>query len=236
MSAGGSVVGVGVGPGDPGLVPLKAVATVQAADVVVSVAARGRPSRARAIMAEYLPSSCREITVELVMSADREDALKSYARLADQVREELAIGARIAVLCEGDPLLFGTFIHLMQRLEPSTQIEVIPGVASYAAAAATAPAWPMVTTDEALAILPATMGEEALANVLRTVDAAAILKAGKRLATVRRVLQALDLMEGARLAIEVGTERQEVHPLERWPEDRAPYFSLVLTRGGRPRP
>lgn len=226
----GSVVGIGVGPGDPGLLTLKAVAELKSADVVVSPNARGRPSRARRIVEAHLNTDCRELAVELVMSSDRRDALASYDRLTLAVNEEIARGCRVALLCEGDPLLFGTFIRVLDRLEPGTPVDVVPGIAAYAATAAVE-AWPLATAEDGFGVLAASMGPERLRACLEALTSAAILKTGKRLDMVRGVLAELGLLEGAKLAIEIGTDKQQVLPVSEWPDERAPYFSLLLTRG-----
>ncbi|MEO1089724.1 MAG: precorrin-2 C(20)-methyltransferase [Pseudomonadota bacterium] len=226
----GRLFGIGVGPGDPELVTLKAVRLTRAADVVVHLRARGRPSRSRAIMAPHLRDDQPEIGVELVMSPDRRDAEASYDRLAATVAETLAAGHTVAVLCEGDPLLFGTFVHLLERLEPVPDVEIVPGVASPHAAAAAA-GWPLATGAASFGVLAASMGADALRQRLACLDAAALIKVGKRLQEVRALLTELGLDADARLVVEASSQKQQVQKLTDWPEARAPYFSVVLTRG-----
>lgn len=226
----GRLVGIGVGPGDPELVTLKAVRVLGEADVVVAVAAAGRPSRARAIVEAHLKAGVRERTVPLQMGPDPATTDASYARLAAAVREELAQGATVAVLCEGDPLLFGTFVHLMHRMEPGTAIEVVPGIPSPIAAAARE-AWPLAIGEEPFAVLPATMGPARLHACLAVVRSAAIIKVGRRFAEVRDLLTELGLLDEARLVVELGGTAERRLPLGDWQDARAPYFSLVLTRG-----
>jgi len=230
----GRLVGVGVGPGDPELLTLKAARRLGEADVVVALAAGARPSRARAIAAPHLPARARELTVPLEMGPDRAMARASYDRLARAVRSELAAGAVVAVLCEGDSLLFGTFVHLMHRLPDDAMVEVVPGIPS-ALAAAAAERWPLAVGEEAVAVLPATMGPARLHAALALVRSAAILKVGRRLEEVRRLLRELRLLDGARLVVELGGTGERRLPLAAWDEGRAPYFSLILTRGLGPR-
>jgi len=223
-------VGIGVGPGDPELLTLKAVRRMGEADIVVALAAADRPSRARAIAAAHLPANIRELRVPLEMGPDRASANASYDRLARTVGEELRTGATVAVLCEGDPLLFGTFIYLLHRLPDDAPVEVVPGIPS-AIAAAAAERWPLTTGGEGFAVLPATMGPARLHAALAVVRSAAILKTGKRFHEVRDLLDRLGLLAGARLVVELGGPNERRLPLAEWDEDRAPYFSLILTRG-----
>jgi precorrin-2/cobalt-factor-2 C20-methyltransferase len=226
----GRLVGIGVGPGDPELLTLKAVRRLGDADVVVTLAAAERPSRARAIAEAHLPQSVRELHVPLEMGPDRARANAGYDRLAAALEEELAGGATVAVLCEGDPLLFGTFVHLLQRLPDDAAVEIVPGIPS-AIAAAAAERWPIATGDEGFAILPATMGPARLHAALAMVRSAAILKIGKRFREVRDLLRELRLLDAARLVVELGSPNERRLPLAAWREERAPYFSLILTRG-----
>ncbi len=226
----GRLVGIGVGPGDPELLTLKAARRLAEVQVVVSVAAAGHASRARTIVAAHLPASARDLTVPLNMGPDPATAEASYGRLASAVRAELAGGATVAVLCEGDPLLFGTFVHLLHRLDPQPPVEVVPGIPSPIAAAA-AETWPLAVGTEGFAVLPATMGPARLHACLAVVSAAAIIKVGRRFEEVRKLLRALGLEANARLVVELGGALEQRMALSDWHEARAPYFSLVLTRG-----
>jgi len=226
----GRLVGIGVGPGDPELLTLKAVRRLGEADVVVTLAAAGRPSRARGVAAAHLSGRARELHVPLAMGPDRGAVNASYDRLAAAIGDELAAGAVVAVLCEGDPLLFGTFVHLLHRVGDDATVEVVPGIHS-ALAAAAAERWPLAVGAEGVAVLPATMGPARLHAALAVVRSAAILKLGPRVAEVRRLLDELGLLAGARLVVELGGAEERRLPLAAWGEPRAPYFSLVLTRG-----
>jgi precorrin-2/cobalt-factor-2 C20-methyltransferase len=226
----GRLVGIGVGPGDPELLTLKAVRRLGEADVVVTLAAAERPSRARAIAAAHLPPNVRELHVRLEMGPERGAAKAGYDRLAAAVSGELAAGAVVAVLCEGDPLLFGTFVHLLHRLPDGAAVEVVPGIPS-AVAAAAAECWPIAVGAEAFAVLPATMGPARLHAALAMVRSAAILKLGARLPEVRHLLGELGLLADARLVVELGGRDERRLALADWRDACAPYFSLVLTRG-----
>jgi precorrin-2/cobalt-factor-2 C20-methyltransferase len=225
----GRLLGIGTGPGDPELVTLKAVRLARAADLVVHVHAKGRPSRARTTMAPHLAADCIERAVELDMTPDRAAVDAAYDALAGDVRTALEDGQTVAVLCEGDPLLFGTLLYLLDRLG-DVPVEVVPGIASPLAAAAAVP-WPLARGDEAFAVLPATMGTARLRRHLAFLDAAAIIKVGRHVGALRELLGELGLLDEAVLAVQVTTEAQELHPLADFTDATAPYFALVLTRG-----
>ncbi len=229
----GRLVGIGVGPGDPELLTLKAVRRLGEADVIVAVAAGDRPSRAAGITEAHVPPLTRQRTVALTMGPDPDATARSYRRLADIVGAELAAGATVAVLCEGDPLLFGTFVHLLRHLAEPTTVEVVPGIPSPIAAAA-ADLRPLAVTTEGFGVLPATMGAARLHACLATLASAAVIKVGRHLPEVRDLLQQLGLLADARLVVELGGTAERRLALADWPEPRAPYFSLVLTRGLAP--
>lgn len=226
----GRLFGIGTGPGDPELVTLKAIRLARAAALVVAVHAKARPSRALATMAPHLEPDQPRHAVELDMRPDRSAVDGAYDRLALTVRRVLARGEDVAVLCEGDPLFFGTFLYLLDRL-PAVPTTIVPGITSPHAAAA-ALGWPLAQGDDAFAVLPATLGPARLRTFLAGVPAAAIIKVGRHLEAVRTVLGELGLLDDAWLAVEVATPAERLVRLADWSEPRAPYFALVLTRGG----
>jgi precorrin-2/cobalt-factor-2 C20-methyltransferase len=223
----GRLLGIGVGPGDPELLTLKALRYLQAAPVVAYVSARGLPSIARQIAAPHLQPGQREINIALPMHPSPELADAAYDEGASRIGTELERGRDVAVLCEGDPLLYGSFNQLLKRLVPFYPTEVVPGITSITAAAAAARR-PLATRTDVLAVLPATLPMEALRARLSQVNAAAILKVGRHLDKVRQVLGALNLLDRAIYVEQVTTTEQRVMPLVDMKEMSAPYFSLVL--------
>jgi precorrin-2/cobalt-factor-2 C20-methyltransferase len=227
----GRLLGIGVGPGDPELLTLKALRYLQAAPVVAFVAAQGRPSIAHQIAAPHLPPGQREINIALPMHPSPELADAAYAEGASRIGAELERGRDVAVLCEGDPLLYGSFSQLLRRLGSVYPSEVVPGISAVTAAAATA-LMPLVIRTDTLTILPATLPMEALRSHLGQTQAAAILKVGRHLRKVRQVLEELDLLDRAIYVERVSMPEQRVMPLVDVTEVAAPYFSLVLIPRG----
>jgi precorrin-2/cobalt-factor-2 C20-methyltransferase len=227
----GRLLGIGVGPGDPELLTQKALRYLQAAPVVAYVAARGQPSIARQIAAPHLPPGQREINIALPMHPSPELADAAYAEGASRIGAELERGRDVAVLCEGDPMLYGSFSQLLKRLSPVYPTDIVPGIASITAAAAAARV-PLASRTDTLTVLPATLPMEALRARLGQTNTAAVLKVGRHLDKVRRVLAELGLLDQAVYVEQVSTTEQRVMPLVDMTEMSAPYFSLVLIPRG----
>jgi precorrin-2/cobalt-factor-2 C20-methyltransferase len=223
----GRLLGIGVGPGDPELLTLKALRYLQAAPVVAYVSARGQPSVARHIAAPHLQPGQREINIALPMHPSPELADAAYDEGASRIGAELERGRDVAVLCEGDPLLYGSFNQLLKRLASFYPTEIVPGITSITAAAAAARK-PLAIRTDTLAVLPATLPKEALRARLGQATAAAILKVGRHLDKVRQVLDELNLLDRAIYVEQVSSAEQRVMPLVDMKELSAPYFTLIL--------
>ena len=230
----GRLIGVGVGPGDPELLTLKAVRAIREAPVLAYAAAGGQPSLARRIAAVHIPPGRREINVVLPMDPHPELARAAYDEGASRIAAELELGDDVAVLCEGDPFFYGSFIQFFGRLGPNYPCLVVPGVTSISAATAAA-GLPLAWRSRTLSIVPATLPPAELERRLEEADAAVVLKVGRHLGTVRDVLAKLDLI-GAAVLIERATmPEQRLAPLVDVAAAEAPYMSLILVpgRGGR---
>jgi precorrin-2/cobalt-factor-2 C20-methyltransferase len=223
----GRLLGIGVGPGDPELLTLKALRHLQATPVVAYVSARGQPSIARQIAAPHLQPGQREINIALPMHPSPELADAAYDEGASRIGTELERGRDVAVLCEGDPLLYGSFNQLLKRLVPFYPTEIVPGITSITAAAAAARK-PLTVRNDTLAVLPATLPKEALRARLGQTTAAVILKVGRHLNMVRQVLDELNLLDRAICVERASTAEQRVMPLVDMKEVSAPYFTLIL--------
>ena len=228
----GRLLGIGVGPGDPELLTLKAVRYLRTAPVLAYVSASGRPSLARQIAAVHLPGGQREINLALPMQPLPELAQAAYNEGASRIGAELEQGRDVALLCEGDPLFYGSFSQLLVRLTPYSA-EIVPGVTSFAAAAAAA-RQPLVARSESFIVVPATAPLEQLRARLAQSEAAAILKLGRHVDKVRRILDELGLLERAIYVERASTERERVMRLTDFADDEAPYFALILLPGGTP--
>jgi precorrin-2/cobalt-factor-2 C20-methyltransferase len=225
----GQLIGVGVGPGDPELLTLKAARAIERAPVIAFISARGHASRARHIAAAHIKPGTRELAFAMPMSGDLEDSGPIYDVMATAIGAELTQGRDVAFLCEGDPLLYGSFIHLVGRMGDRFSCSAIPGIAAMSAAAA-ATLRPLASREAPLLVIPATLPETRLEQLAGAAGALAFLKVGRHVAKVRAVLRARGLLDGAVLVENVGLADQRIRALAGVREDVVGYFSLVLAR------
>ena len=243
MSETARLIGVGVGPGDPELLTLKAIRVLRDADVVAHFAKAGNPSRGRAIAAGHIRPDVIElpllypVTTEIPKTTpaygDRIAAF--YDGSAAAVAAHLNARRSVAVICEGDPLFYGSYMHLHVRLAPRYPTEVIAGVTGMSGCWSTIGA-PMAQGDDVFTVLPGTLAEDDLARRLADADAAAVMKLGRNLPKVRRALDRAGRLDEA-IYVERGTMADAVvMPLADKPDDCAPYFAMVLVAGWERRP
>jgi precorrin-2/cobalt-factor-2 C20-methyltransferase len=233
-----TLFGVGVGPGDPELVTIKAARVLARTRVVAYFGKRGKLSNALATAQSHLHPEAEQLpliypyTVELSPRDPRYIAAFSdfYRDSAARIAERLRAGQDVAVLCEGDPLFYGSYMYLHDRLARDHRTVVVPGITSFAGCAAGA-GLPLVSTDKIFAIVPGTLPEAELEAKLREVDAAAIIKLGRNFPKVRRVLARLGRLEGATYFEHGTTEREVVMKLSDKTDDASIYFSLILVPG-----
>ena len=218
--------GIGVGPGDPELLTLKGLQRLRATPVIAYPAPETGESFARSIVAGWLDGWQREIAIRFPMRPGPTPSA-AYCRGAEAIAAELDAGRDVALLCQGDPLFYGSFIGLFARLADRYPVEIVPGVSSLNACAAAAAA-PLLTGDATLTVLPATLAEGPLEARLAAAEIAAILKLGRHLDKVRRVLQRLGRLAGAVCIEHASLTDQQVRPLAA--VDTTPYLSIALVR------
>ncbi|MBT9384725.1 precorrin-2 C(20)-methyltransferase [Pseudooceanicola sp. CBS1P-1] len=226
----GRLYGVGLGPGDPELVTLKAARLIGAARVIAYPTLAGAESFARRIAAGLIAPDVREIVMDVPMVVERGPAQAAYDAGAEAIAEALAAGEDVVCLCEGDPFFYGSFMYLFARLEGRFAVEIVPGVTSVSASSARA-RLPLVARNERLEVIPGPLPEAEMAARIAAADSVAIMKVGRHLAKIRAVLAGLGL-EGRAVYVERATLPEEVVvPLCDAPET-APYFSMILVRKG----
>jgi precorrin-2 C20-methyltransferase/precorrin-3B C17-methyltransferase len=231
----GRLYGVGVGPGDPELVTLKAQRIIAAADVVAYPVARHGRSVARRIAAPYLRADQIEVALGYPVTTEQTDhpggyeaALREfYDDAAARLAAHLDDGRDVAVLCEGDPFFYGSYMYLHELLAGRYRTEVVPGVTSFSAAAASA-GTPLAKRDDVLTIVPGTLAPELLAARLGGADAAVVLKLGRRFAGVREAAERAGVAERAVYVERASAPEERCAPLRDVDPDGVPYMSLVL--------
>lgn len=223
----GTLYGLGIGPGDPDLITLKALRLLRACPVVAYPAPESGDSLARAIVAPHLPGGQTEIVIRMPLSAARFPAQEVYDRATRDLGAHLEASRDVAVLCLGDPFLYGSFMYLFARLAGRHKTVVVPGVSSVLAAAA-ALGMPLAARNDTLAVIPASLPDDAIEARLAVVEAAAIIKIGRHCARIRDLLTRAGLAQDARYAEHVGMADERLLPLDRVDARAAPYFSLIL--------
>ena len=226
----GTLHGVGLGPGDPGLVTRRAAALVEGAEVIAYPSLAGGDSFARAIAADLIPAAAREIRIDVPMSSDRAPAQAAYDAAALEIAGALEAGTDVVCLCEGDPLFYGSFMYLHARLKRRFTVEITPGVTSLTACAASA-ALPLAARDEVLSVLPGPLPDAVLRPRLETADTLVLVKVGRHLPRLRAMLDAAGLLDAATYVERATLATERVLPLCDAPDD-APYFSMILVAKG----
>ncbi|MDJ0824133.1 MAG: precorrin-2 C(20)-methyltransferase [Rhodobacter sp.] len=222
--------GVGVGPGDPELVTLKAARLIREAPVVAYPALAGAESFARAIAAGLIAPGAREIVIEVPMTQARGPAQAAYEEGAARIAEVLQRGQDVVCLCEGDPFFYGSFMYLHARLAGRFAVEVVPGVSSLTACAARA-GQPLAARNERVTVLPGPLPEAELTRRIEGAETVAILKVGRHLPKLRSVIGRLGLMDRAVYVERATLGDERVCGLAEAP-DAAPYFSMILVAKG----
>lgn len=225
---GGRLYGLGLGPGDPELLTLKALRVLRAVPVVAYPAPENGESLARQIVAEWLEHGQREIAIRFPMRPGPPPA-DIYREAAKRIGAILDGGEDVAYLCQGDPLLYGSFAGTLIEMSSRHPVTIVPGVTSLTACAAAA-SHPLVQRDEILTVVPATLPEEELSRRLAAAESAAIIKIGQHFPKLRRVLLRLGLIPDAIYVEHVGWPSQRVAPLESVDPAGVPYFATVLVR------
>ncbi len=234
----GRLIGIGVGPGDPELMTLKATRALAEADLLVHFAKTGSRSHARTIAAGHIKADTPELPLFYPMTSEqprngscyREAMREFYDDAAATLAAELDAGRAVAVICEGDPLFYGSYMHLHVRLAPRYPTQVIAGVTGMSGCWSAVGA-PIAQGDDVFMVLPATLPEAELEQRLKDADAAVVMKLGRHLPKIRRTLARVGRLERAIYVERGSTQGAVMMRLADKPDDAAPYFAIVLVPG-----
>jgi precorrin-2/cobalt-factor-2 C20-methyltransferase len=239
----GIVYGVGLGPGDPELMSVRADRLVRSAAHVAFFRKAGRPGRARTIVQGMLRADVQEIAMEYPVTTEipRDDPKYAeclsgfYAQVTGRLRDLAEAGEDVIVLCEGDPLFYGSFMHLYLRLKDVVPVRVVPAITGMSAAW-TVTGTPVTWGDDVLVVLLGTMPEADLARRMADADAIVVMKVGRNLPKVRTALKAAGKLDRAWLVECASMEGERVLPLAAAGDHVPPYFSIVIVHGEGRRP
>lgn len=227
----GTFFGIGVGPGDPELVTLKALRLIQQTDVLAYLVGESGQSQAKQIAVLALEGRIakhQDIVIPMPMSTRRDAANQAYDQGAQAIRVALSQGLNVAFLCEGDPLFFGSFTYLMERLEGTCPIQVVPGISSIHAAAAELQ-HPLTVLKESFCVVSGRHTEQQLVEALCSHDSIVIMKAGRARPTIMKALARANRIEDAKYVEYVGRDNQRVeNDVSRLQNEPGPYFSLFI--------
>ncbi|MFI2210033.1 precorrin-2 C(20)-methyltransferase [Streptomyces sp. NPDC020141] len=231
----GRLYGVGLGPGDPSLMTVRAVEVIAEADVIAYHSARHGRSIARSIAAKHLRADHIEEALVYPVTTETTEhpggyrgAMEEfYAEAAARLAVHLDAGRTVAVLAEGDPLFYGSYMHMHKRLADRYDTEVVPGVTSVSAAAARLGA-PLAEGEEVLTILPGTLPEEELTARLAATDAAVVMKLGRTFPKVRRALESAGRLDEARYVERATMAGERTAELAGVDPESVPYFAVAV--------
>jgi precorrin-2/cobalt-factor-2 C20-methyltransferase len=223
----GTLFGIGVGPGDPDLLTVKAVKTIAACPVLAYPAPEQGESLARAIAAPHVPAGKTECPIRLPIEIARHPARDAYDSGAAAIATHLATGHDVALLCLGDPLFYGSYMYLHARLAERFDCRVIPGVTSFAASAALA-GHAIAAREDSVAVVPATLADDEIERRIAEHESLVFLKLGRHFGRLRALLVRLGLADGATYVERAGMDGERRLALTEATSDSAPYFSLVL--------
>ncbi|MFE3322808.1 precorrin-3B C(17)-methyltransferase [Nocardia sp. NPDC059195] len=237
----GKLWGIGLGPGDPELVTVKAARLIAEADVVAFHSAKHGRSISRAIAAPYLRPGQIEEHLVYPVTVETTDHPGGYQGAIDEFYEQaaarlathLAAGRTVALLAAGDPLFYSSYMHMHRRLADRFDAEIVPGITSVSAASA-ALGTPLVEGEQVLTVLPGTMPVAELTERLRETDAAAIMKLGRTFPGVRQALSDSGRLQDAYYVERASSTRQRVLAAADVDEADVPYFSITLVPGPTP--
>ncbi|MBS0123985.1 precorrin-2 C(20)-methyltransferase [Thetidibacter halocola] len=239
----GTIHGLGLGPGDPDLMTVRAERLLRSARHVAYFRKAGKPGQARRIVDGLLRSDVVEfpmeypVTTEIPLSDPRYNAILSafYEDCCDHLRALSAAGEDVVVLCEGDPFFYGSFMHLYTRLKDEIPVQVTPAITGMSAAW-TATGAPITWGDDVLSVLMGTLPEDVLADHMARADAIVVMKIGRNIDKIRRALKTAGRYDAAWLVEYAAMRGQTVQPLSQAEDKVTPYFSIVVVHGQGRRP
>ena len=239
----GTVYGVGLGPGDPDLLSVRADRLVRGARHIAYFRKAGRAGQARTLADDLLPENATEhpmeypVTTEIPLSdpAYNETLGGFYTDCTKRLRRLTDAGEDVVVLCEGDPFFYGSFMHLYTRLRDDVPVEVVPAITGMSGAW-TATGAPITWGDDILTVLMGTLDEDTLARNMANADALVVMKIGRNIDKVRAALRRAGRYEAAWLVEYATMPNQTVQKLSEAEGRVTPYFSIVVVHGQGRRP
>jgi precorrin-2/cobalt-factor-2 C20-methyltransferase len=230
----GTLYGIGVGPGDPDLITVKAIRVLNNVAVIFSAAStKNTYSLAADIVSSHLKKETPIVCLDFPMTRDKKRLRKSWEENAEKVIASIKKGLDVAFITLGDPMTYSTFGYLMSTIKemgPGIPVKIIPGITSYQAASASV-GQVLVEGKEFLTIVSGTMGAQKLKELTAHSDNIVMLKVYHNYKEIIRTLDELNLTSKAILVSRSGLDGEEiVHDLKKNVKKIPPYLSLLLIR------
>lgn len=222
----GTLYGIGVGPGAPDLITIRGWRIITAAPVIAYPAPDSGDSFARSIMAGCIRKDHIEIPIVVPMRIERFPAAEIYDQACLEIAKHLDEGRDVAVLCEGDPFFYGSFMYVYQRLAHNYACEIVPGVSSIMTGAAMG-GIPLAARNDVLTVIPGPLPDAEMRAHIDASDALVIMKVGRHLARIRTLLEEMCLLDRAVYLERVSLPEQRTMQLAEVKDETAPYFSMI---------
>ena len=229
MNSNIKIWGLGIGPGDPDLITLKALKILQEVDVIAYPSLDGGESLVRSIAKPHLPPNQEEIIISIPMLSNKYPAQSIYDSAVIEISAAVHAGKSVAILCEGDPFFYGSFMYLFARLSKNHQIKVVPGVTSIAACSS-ALALPLAARNDVISIIPGPLDEKTIEERLLRTNIAVIIKVGCHLGKIKRILEKIGVVYNAHYIERATMDNERIRLLSDMHDDTAPYFSIIIVQ------
>ena len=221
------IYGIGVGPGDPELITIKAKRILERADLIVYPAPENGNSIAKSIAAPHFPKEYEELPIYIPMSANRFPAMKIYQLASKKIFQAVQENKTIVILCEGDPFFYGSFMYIFGIISKKHTVEVIPGISSLMASSAVLES-PLAAGNDILTVIPAPLENDVIEKQIEMADAVAIIKLGRHFPKVRKLLDKLGLLENSVYIERATMSNERIIDIGAINENDVPYFSIIL--------
>lgn len=227
--------GIGTGPGDSSLVTVKAVNTLKNLDILYTPESKkGGESLALSIVDEYLPESLEIKSRHFPMSFNGTEKIQVWNSVSGEIVEDVKKGKNVGFVTLGDPMIYSTYVYVMERLMEEIEVETIPGISSFSNIASNQN-FPLVMDTDPLIVIPCTMEEDKIDEALEKYDCLVLMKVYKKINMVIDKLKKHDLIDHAILVSNSSQEKEEVFTnlRDEHIDEKISYFSTILVNKNR---
>ena len=222
--------GIGTGPGDSSLVTVKAVNTLKILDILYTPEPKkGTDSLALSIVKEYIPDTVEIKQRHFPMNSDSVEKMAAWDQVAEEIVTDVKGGKNVGFITLGDPMIYSTYVYVMERLIDEIEVETIPGISSFSNIASNQN-FPLVMDTDPLIVIPCTMEEEKIDEALQTYDCIVLMKVYKNFKQIIEKLEKYDLIDNAILVSNSSQDREVVYKDLRdvHLQEKISYFSTIL--------